>query len=109
MSPAKCIALWALIPAFMAKKKGRSFLGFYVLSLLISPLITMIIAACVSNKNADAEQPVNGTENGSDLPDNVPVQVEQTPAAGAGRYCPNCGSSIPEDSKFCGNCGTRFE
>ena len=63
------IALWALIPAFMAQKKGRSFFGFYVLSLLISPLITMIIAACVSNKNADAEQPVNGTENGSDLPD----------------------------------------
>ena len=44
------IALWALIPGFIAKKKYRSFWGYYFLSFLISPLITMIIALCVSDK-----------------------------------------------------------
>jgi RimJ/RimL family protein N-acetyltransferase len=43
------IALWALIPGFVAKKKGRNFWGYYFLSFLISPLITMIITFCLSN------------------------------------------------------------
>lgn len=41
------IALWALIPGFIAKKKGRNFWGYYFLSFLISPLITMIITLCL--------------------------------------------------------------
>lgn len=47
------IALWALIPGFIARKKGRSFWGYYFLSFLISPLITMIIALCVKNLNEE--------------------------------------------------------
>lgn len=47
------IALWALIPGFIAKRKDRSFWGYYFLSFLISPLITMIITLCVSNKRRE--------------------------------------------------------
>lgn len=47
------IALWALIPGFIARKKGRSFWGYYFLSFLISPLITMIITLCVKNLNEE--------------------------------------------------------
>lgn len=42
------IALWALIPGFIAKRKGRNFWGYFFLSFLISPLITMIITLCLS-------------------------------------------------------------
>lgn len=44
------LALLALIPGFIAKQKGRSFLGFFFLSFLTSPLISIIIALCVSNQ-----------------------------------------------------------
>lgn len=47
------VALWALVPGLMAKKKGRSFWGYYFLSLLITPLITIIIVACLSQKTDD--------------------------------------------------------
>ena len=43
--------LWALLPGFIAKKKGRSFLGYFLLSLVISPLITTIIVLCLSDLN----------------------------------------------------------
>ena len=49
------IALWALIPGFVAKKKGRNFWGWYFLSFLISPLITMIITLCLSNISENKE------------------------------------------------------
>lgn len=47
------MALWALIPAFIAKRKDRSFWGYYFLSFLISPFITTIITLCVSNKRRE--------------------------------------------------------
>ena len=47
------MALWALIPGFIAKRKDRSFWGYYFLSFLISPLITTIITLCVSNKRRE--------------------------------------------------------
>lgn len=50
------IALWALIPGFIANNKGRSFFGYYFLSFLISPLITMIITLCLSDLNKEEFQ-----------------------------------------------------
>lgn len=44
------ILLWSLLPGFIARKKGRSFWGFYFLSLVITPLLTTIIALCLSKK-----------------------------------------------------------
>ena len=49
------IALWALIPGFIAKKKGRSFAGYFFLSFLITPLITTIVTLCVKNLNSPSE------------------------------------------------------
>ncbi len=57
------IALWALIPGFIARKKGRSFLGYYFLSFVITPLITTIITLCLSNLNAiEKPEEVNSSE-----------------------------------------------
>lgn len=54
------IAIWALIPSFIAKKKGRSFFGYYFLSFLITPLATTIITICQKDRNKVNEgNPVN--------------------------------------------------
>lgn len=50
------LALWALLPGFIARKKGRSFWGYFFLSFLISPLITTIITACESNLNKQSDE-----------------------------------------------------
>ena len=44
------IMLWALVPGFIARKKRRSFAGYFFLSLLISPLICIIITLCLKEK-----------------------------------------------------------
>ena len=41
----------SFIPASMAKKKGYTFAGFYCMSLFISFVITIIIAALITDKN----------------------------------------------------------
>lgn len=84
------IALWALIPGFVAKKKGRNFWGWYFLSFLISPLITMIITFCLSNisENKETETTSSDTEKIS--------------------FCRKCGEPLIDSSKFCRKCGTEI-
>ncbi len=84
------IALWALIPGFIAKKKGRNFWGWYFLSFLISPLITMIITLCLSNisENIETKAISSDTEKIS--------------------FCRKCGEPLIDSSKFCRKCGTEI-
>ena len=49
------IALWALIPGFIAKKKGRSFVAYYFLSFVITPLVTTIIILCLRKLDVEEE------------------------------------------------------
>lgn len=84
------IALWALIPGFIAKKKGRNFWGYYFLSFLISPLITMIITLCLSKI----------TE--SEYLEEVPTETDKV------RFCRKCGEKLIDSSKFCRKCGTEI-
>ncbi len=48
------IALWALLPGFIAKKKGRSFWGYYFLSFIITPLISLIVTLCLRDISKEA-------------------------------------------------------
>lgn len=41
---------WNLLVAYMAAKRGRSSLGWFVLSLCIRPLIAMIILLCIGDR-----------------------------------------------------------
>jgi len=50
------IALWALLPGFIAQKKGRSFLGYYALSWIITPLIATIVILCLRKREMSAEK-----------------------------------------------------
>ena len=43
---------WALLPGFLAKSKGRSFWGFFVLGIL-SPLVLTIIVLCLKDRCAE--------------------------------------------------------
>lgn len=42
----------------------------------------------------------------TNIPTPAPTQAIPQPAA-AGKVCPNCGASVPADSQFCVNCGTK--
>lgn len=100
------IALWALIPGFIARKKGRSFWGYYFLSFLISPLITMIITLCVKNLNEEyrPEQPTSTTQSTSHQ--SAPP-ANPYPANTPGWQC-SCGRIHPkyESSCICGKSKT---
>lgn len=45
------LALW---PAFMARRKGYSFLLFFILAVFISWLLTLIIVSFLEDKNETA-------------------------------------------------------
>ena len=68
------IVLWALIPGFIAKKKGRNFWGYFFLSFLITPLITMIITLCV--KSLNKVKPIDPVSISESLADNEPSPNE---------------------------------
>ena len=120
------LALWALIPGFMAKKKGRSFWGYYFLSFIISPFITMIIVAFLRNLNkpADIVEDIVEISNDNDNivlpqslgestqePDNVIVNDEVLSEKDGNvketrLVCGKCGNYLINGSRFCGTCGT---
>ncbi len=120
------IALWALIPGFIAKKKGRNFWGYYFLSFLISPLITMIITLCLSKK--DDNPLLRRTESlneckscgyrakklftvcpkcGKDTKQNIYLNEEPTIDVDQILFCRKCGEKLIESGKFCSKCGTQ--
>lgn len=122
------IALWALIPGFIAKAKGRSFWGFYFLSFVITPLITMIITICLSNRNRAEESdrvmapPEQGTSadgeaalNAFGVPPKDIALVDDTRKDGSPvlppriRFCRRCGFELIDGSSFCSRCGTEIE
>ncbi len=92
------IALWALIPGFVAKKKGRNFWGYYFLSFLISPLITMIITFCLSNLNET--KAIESTSVSTENADSNEADIV--------KYCRKCGEQLIDGSKFCRKCGTEI-
>lgn len=130
------IALWALIPGFIAKKKGRSFWGYYFLSFLITPLVTMIITACLKNISSESDNSSDSIIETASVPvapeieksipestsipaalqstqslsensgTEVPVQV---PVSRKIQYCRLCGFKLVDGSEFCSNCGNKIE
>ena len=99
------IALWALIPGFIAKKKGRSFLGYYLLSFLITPLITMIITLCVSDLNEENKVTVIDMTTKEILNNSPENNIIEAPKK---NWCRYCGHIINPGDNFCGNCGKRI-
>ena len=80
--------LWvafSILAAIVAANKGRSTIGFFLLSFFLSPLVGLI-AAFVVSENTDA------TERN---------QI----ASGAMRKCPYCAEMIRSEATACRYCG----
>ena len=86
------LALWSLIPGFMARKKGRSFWGYYFLSLFISPLVTIIIVAFLSDITKEPEL------YSAPPPERFNTNNEL-------EFCVNCGADVSKDAAVCHICG----
>lgn len=118
------IALWALIPGFIAWYKGRNFIGYYFLSFVVSPVISTLIILCMSNKNKEAEKkywdehpdsPLNPNNKKYSESDklNVPEdnqtntkrkKVKKTKIT----FCKKCGHMIDPETKKCTGCGKQY-
>lgn len=130
------IALWALIPGFIAKKKGRSFWGYYFLSFLITPLVTMIITACLKNISGESDHSSDSVIETTSVPvapeinksmiesTSIPIALPSTPSLSENggteppvqmpvsrriQYCRRCGFKLINGSEFCSNCGNKIE
>ena len=44
------VFFWNLLIAYMARRRGRSGLGWFILSFLIDPIIAMIILICIGDR-----------------------------------------------------------
>jgi hypothetical protein len=79
---------FSLIPALIASNKGRSAGGFFLLSLLVSPLIGLLIALFAS-------------------PDAKAIEKQQA-AAGGMRKCPSCAEMVKAEAVKCRFCQTEL-
>jgi len=76
--------------AIGANSRGRSAIGWFLLSLLISPLLSLIFLALASNLKAEAV-----TKAGQPSPD---THVK----------CPDCAELVLNEARVCKHCGCKL-
>jgi hypothetical protein len=75
----------SVLAGVIAANKGRSFFGFFLLAVVLSPLVGIIAAAVVSPNTPGMEA----------------KQIE----SGESRKCPHCAELVKIDAKVCKHCG----
>lgn len=97
------VAWLAFIIANMAREKGYSYGGFWVLGFFLF-IVGLTLVLCLPDKTNRqyCRQPYQPYGH----PDQPPYQppYQQQPAQGV---CPNCGNSVAEDAPFCPKCGIK--
>lgn len=91
------------VPGIIAHKKGRSFIGFSALSLIISPLIATIISLLANP--GEKEKPEQKTGDNAGFSEGNTERSIKKPSM---QTCPKCGFKLSEDSVFCNRCGIRI-
>lgn len=111
----------SFIPAFIAYKRGRRFLTWYILSLVLSPLLSTIVVLILP-RNANSASRENYVEPGPDSretpaeeypaddPYHAPVPDEPSPFSGAAEdgACPHCGAPVKKGDRVCPYCDGRL-
>ena len=86
------LILWvglSFIAAIIAANKGRSGMGFFLLAILLSPLVG-ILAALVAKPNTISTE-------------------EQLIANGEARRCPFCAEMVRPEASVCKHCGRSLQ
>jgi hypothetical protein len=86
--PVEILVIWlilSVIPGVIASDKGRSGFGYFLLSVVLSPLIGLIAALVVSSNTERTEQ--------------------RAVAQGDARKCPFCAELIKPEAVVCKHCG----
>lgn len=81
--------IFSFLVATWASSKGRSWFGYFVLSLLLSPLVGAIVVAIAGQ--------------------NKPALESAAVQSGEMRKCPACAELIRSEARKCRHCGTEVE
>lgn len=92
-----------------AEKKGRGLWSFFLLSLLLSPIVGFIIAIILGKKEPEKpfivpDQFVSTPKSMSPLQEQMSHIREQEEVS----FCPNCGSKVLSRFTQCPNCGEQL-
>ncbi len=85
------VLLWAglsIVAAMVARSRGRSFFGYLLLSLLLSPLLGLLLAALLRPVGAELER----------------RQLK----SGASRKCPRCAELVKTEATVCKHCAAEL-
>ena len=105
------ILLWLIfcvIVGSVAKNKGRSFLAFALLSVVISPIGGLIVLLLMGNKVPEQVNSYSASVPDSQKLPDTNIQSEVLDADNAVSFCPNCGAMLAPDAKFCPKCGNQI-
>jgi hypothetical protein len=85
------IILWLILSILVgayANSKGRSGIGYFILSMILTPVLGLIIAIIVE-------------------PD-IDKLVEKAISTGKRRKCPYCAELVKNEAKICKHCGKEI-
>lgn len=83
--------VFSLLPAIIAPSRGRSFLGWLLISLIISPLFGLILVLALPGKNTELRA------------------RDRDRQLGRVKDCPQCAETVKSAAKVCRYCGHNFE
>ena len=116
---------FSLIPPVVASKRGRRGVEWFIIGILISPVIATIVVVAMkdlSKKRCEAcgvQIPVAAhicpfckAKDVSETPPYPPshpvfpvAPVQPGPSQQVHQYCANCGTKLAPDARFCSSCG----
>lgn len=114
--------LFSIVVGVIAGSRGRSGAGWFLLAVVISPLLALILVALLPSVKATAApearaQPhVNCPSCGGLVPTLAMVckhcnanLVRTSPAPEVRVKCPDCAELVLAEAKVCKHCGKRFD
>ena len=78
--------LFALVVAIIASNRGRSGFLWFLLSVVISPLLALILVLVLPNHAYGVQVPSQDTH----------------------KKCPDCAELVLQEAKVCKHCGAKF-